>query len=169
MDSRRARSRPAVVTGRLVEIDEGYPREVAVPRLLVLSMFWVGAIVRLARSALPGGSPGRRWKELRKGPEYLVRPVRVGDGRGRLYELEIHGYLSANALRPGDQVRIRVRHQSEDLPPLAYHIANLTTGQVLEPRAPTLWSHLGPDTVLQAVLGLVLVLVLVVCLWSVWG
>jgi hypothetical protein len=168
VDKRGGRPAP-VVTGQLVEIDEGYPREVAVPRFLVLSMFWIGAVVRVVSSALPGGGRARRWKELRKGPEYLVRPVRVRDGRGRLYELEIQGYLSANALRLGDQVRIRVRHQSEDLPRRAYHIANLTTGQVLEPRAPTLWSHLGPDTVLQAALGLVLVLVLGLCLWSVWG
>jgi hypothetical protein len=168
VDSRRPRRWP-VITGQLVAIEDGYPRTVAVPRLPVLSMFWAGAIVRIAAAALPGGGRTRRWKELREGPEYLVTPVRVRDGRGRVFELEIHGYLSANALRRGDQVRTRLRYQSEDLPPRAYHIANLTTGQVLEPRAPTLWSHLGPDTVLQAALGLVLVLVVGLCLWSVWG
>jgi hypothetical protein len=132
-------------------------------------MFSVGAIVRVASSALPGGGRARRWKELRKGPEYLVTPVRVRDGRGRVFELEIHGYLSANALRLGDQVRARVRYQSEDLPPRVYHVANLTTGQVLEPRAPTLWSHLGPDTVLQAALGVVLVVVAGLCAWGLLG
>jgi hypothetical protein len=156
-----------VVTGRLVGIDEGYPREVAVPRLLLLTLYWVGALVRAASSALPGGGRPRRWKELRKGPEYLVTPVRVRDGRGRVFQLEIHGYLSANALRLGDQIRARLRYQSDDLPPRVYHIANLTTGQVLQPRAPTLWSHLGPDTVLQAALGLVVLVVVAVCAWGV--
>lgn len=158
-----------MVTGELVAIEEGYPRTVDVPRLTVLGLLWAGAIVRAAGSALPGRVRDRRWKELREGPEYLVTPVRVRDGRGRMYELEIHGYLSANALRRGDQVRARLRYQSEDLPPRVYHLANLTTGQVLQPRAPTLWSHLGLDTVLQAALGIVVVAVAVVCLWSIWG
>jgi hypothetical protein len=159
-----------VVTGRLVEFDDSYPREIGIPRQLVLSLYWVGAVFRVALSALGRGGRGRRWKDLRKGPEYLVTPVRVQDGRGRLVELEIHGYLSANALHLGDQIRTRVRRQrDEELPPQAYHIANLTTGQVLEPRAPTLWSHLGPDVVLQAVLGLLLLLVAGLCVWGLLG
>jgi hypothetical protein len=36
-------------------------------------------------------------------------------------------------------------------------IVNLTTGQLLTPRTPTLWSHLGPALLLQAAIGLVLV------------
>jgi hypothetical protein len=159
----------AVVTGRLVEIDEGFPRVVAVPRGLVLSLFGAGAAVRLVCAAFPGRGRGRRWQELSKGPEYLVTPVRLRDGRGRMFTIEMHGYLPAHALRPGDQLRVRVRRQAEDLPPRACHTANLTTGQVLHHRAPTLWSHLWPDTVLQAALGLPLVLVFGLCLWRLVG
>jgi hypothetical protein len=159
----------AVVSGRLVQLEEGFPRVVPVPRGLVLSLLWAGVAFRAVRAVLPGGGRGRRWRDLRTGPEYLVTPVRLRDGRGRVFKIEVHGYLPAHALRPGDQLRVRVRRHAEDLPPRAVQIANLTTGQVLRPRAPTLWSHLGPDTVLQAALGLLMVLVLAVCLWSLLG
>jgi hypothetical protein len=33
-------------------------------------------------------------------------------------------------------------------------VLNLTTMQPLTPRIPTLWSHLGPGLLIQAVLGL---------------
>ncbi len=33
-------------------------------------------------------------------------------------------------------------------------LVNLTTMQPLAPRIPTLWSHLGPGLLIQAVLGL---------------
>lgn len=164
---RAEQPKQAVVTGRLVEFDESYPRAVRIPRNLVLSLLWLGAAFRVVLAAFGRGGRGRRWNDLRNGPEYLVTPVRVRDARGRLVELEIHGYLSANALHLGDQVRARVRRQSDqELPPRVYHLANLTTGQVLEPRAPTLWSHLGPDVVLQGVLGLVLVLGVGLCVWG---
>jgi hypothetical protein len=168
--ARRKRPKQAVVIGQLVQIDDAYPREVPIPRYLVLGMLWVGALFRAVLIAFRARGGSRRWKDLRKGPEYLVTPVRLRDGRGRLVKLEIHGYLSANALHLGDRLRTRVRRQSDDdLPARVYHIANLTTGQVLEPRAPTLWSHLGPDLVLQAVLGLLLALVAGACLWGVLG
>jgi hypothetical protein len=168
--ARTKQPKQAVVIGQLAGIDDAYPREVPVPRYLVLGMLWIGALFRAVLFAFRGRGGGRRWKDLRKGPEYLVTPVRVRDVRGRLVELEIHGYLSVNALRAGDQVRARVRRQGdEDLPPRVYHLANLTTGQVFEPRAPTLWSHLGPDVVLQAGLGLLLALVAGACLWGVLG
>lgn len=158
----------SVVIGRLVEMEESYPREVAVPRGVVLAILAVGALFRLILSAVRAAGDGPSWKELRKGPEYLVTPVRVRDRRGRLVALEIHGYLSANALHVGDQVRIRVRRQpDDDLPPLGYHISNLTTGQILTPKPPTLWFHLGPDVLLQAVLGLLLAVVVVgLCAWG---
>lgn len=160
----------AVVIGQLAQMEESYTRTVAVPRQRVLAILWIGALFHAVLSVFRPGGARRKWKDVRSGPEYLVTPVRVRDRRGRLVALEIHGYLSANALRVGDQVRIRVHRQGDDeLAPLGYHIANLTTGQVLEPRAPTLWSHLGPEVVLQAVLGLVLVMVVVsVCLWGVF-
>jgi hypothetical protein len=159
----------AVITGQIVAIEAGFPRTVRVPRGLVLSLFWAGCAFRVARAAFPGSRPGRRWKELRTGPEYLVTPVRLRDGQGRIFTIEIHGYLPAHALRPRDQLRVRVRRQAEDRPPRAARIVNLTTGQILRPRAPTLWWHLGPDTMLQAVLGLLMVLVLVLCLWGLLG
>jgi hypothetical protein len=170
--SRAKRRKQAVVTGRLVEFDDSYPREVAVPRQLVVSLLWAGALFRLPLAALGrgGGGAGRRWKDVRKGPEYLVTPIRLLDGRGRLVELEIHGYLTPNALHVGDQLRTRIRWQGdEELPPLAYHIANLTTGRVLEPRVPTLLSHLGLDVVLHAALGLALVIAVGLCVWGLLG
>lgn len=159
----------AVVIGQLVGMDDSYPREVAVPKHLVMGMFAVGAFFRSMVVAFRHGGGGfRGWKDVKKGPEYLVTPVRVRDHRGRLLDLEIHGYLTANALRNGDRIRVRVKRQNDpELPPKVYHIANLTTGQVLEPRAPTLWSHLGPDLVLQASLGLLLALVAGLCLWGI--
>ncbi len=158
----------AVVIGRLVGMDESYSRTVGVPRGLVMGILWAGALFRLVLAAFRVGAGGQRWKDVRNGPEYLVTPVRVRDSRGDLFALEIHGYLSANALHIGDEVRVRLRRQSDgDLPPLGYHIANLTSGQILEPRRPTLWSHLGPAAVLQALLGLVLVvLVLTLVTWG---
>jgi hypothetical protein len=159
----------AAVTGQLVEIDEGHLRVLAVPRGLVLTLFWAGAAFRAVRTVFPGRGDGRRWKDLRTGPEYLVTPVRLRDAQGRMFLIEIHGYLPAHALRAGDQLRVRVERQAEDLPPRAAEVANLTTGQVLHPRGPTLWTHLGPDTLLQAALGVLLVLLGGLCLWRVWG
>jgi hypothetical protein len=167
--------RHTVITGELVDFDDSYPREVPVPSYLLAGVLATGtiarsAVVMLAAALRYGGGQGgarRRWKDLRKGPEYLVTPVRVRDTRGRLVPLEIHGYLPAGALQRRDQIRVRVRRQGDpELPPRIHHIANLTTGQVLEPRRPTLWSHLGPDLVLQAGLGVLLALIVVVCLWG---
>jgi hypothetical protein len=164
-----------VITGELVDFDESYPREVQVPSYLLAGVLATGTIARsavlmLAAALRYGSGQGgsrRRWRDLRKGPEYLVTPVRVRDSRGRLVALEIHGYLPAGALQRRDHIRARVRRQSDpELPARVHHIANLTTGQVLEPRRPTLWSHLGPDLVLQAGLGMLLALIAVVCLWG---
>lgn len=157
-----------VVTGELVGIDDSYPREVAVPRHLVLGVLAVGSFFRAVVAAFRHGGGGYRgWKDLKKGPEYLVTPIRVRDDRGRLVELEIHGYLSVNAVQRGDHIRARVRRQGDpELPPRVHHLANLTTGQVFEPKGPTLWSHLGPDLMVQATLGLVLAILVGLCLWA---
>lgn len=172
-----AQPKQAVVNGQVVKIDASYTREVQVPRFIVLTVLALGGLaasaVQLLASVLRqgAGTAGARrgWKDLRKGPEYLVTPIQVRDGRGRLVNLEIHGYLAANALLRTDQIRARVRRQLDiRLPPRVYHLANLTTGQVVVPRPPTVWSHLGPAMVLQAGFGLALMLVLFVCLWGVF-
>jgi len=62
-------------------------------------------------------------------------------------------------------VQLTLRRQGDpDLPPKIERIVNLTTGQLLTPRTATLWSHLGPPLLLQAVLGALLVTALVA--WS---
>ena len=137
----------------MVAVEPGYPREVRVGQPLLAGVLATAGVTRavawLIASLLPGGTtPGsvlRDWKGLRKGPEYLVTPLRVRDNLGDLCELEIHGYLSPTALERNDVVRARIRPQRDsELPPRVERIANLTTGQALRPTPPTLWSHLGP-------------------------
>ncbi|MEH1100895.1 hypothetical protein [Micromonospora sp. CPCC 205561] len=160
-----------IVTGRIVRLMDGYPREVRIGQPVLVAVLAaagvVGLLVALARSLLSAGSGGarRRFKDLKKGPEYLVTPVRVRDTAGRLCEVELHGHLPQSALHPADHVQLTLRRQGDpDLPPKIERIVNLTTGQLLTPRTATLWSHLGPPLLLQAVLGALLVAALVA--WS---
>ena len=157
-----------VVTGRLVRLMDGYPREVRIGQPVLVAVLAaagvVGLLARLARSLLSAGSGAARrpFKELKKGPEYLVTPVRLRDSAGRLCEVELHGHLPQSALHPGDHVQLALRQQGDpDLPPKIERIVNLTTSQLLTPRTATLWSHLGPPLLLQAVLGTLLVAALV--------
>ena len=70
--------------------------------------------------------------------------------------MEIHGHVPQSALDPADHVQVTVRRQKDpELPPRVERIVNLTTGQFLTPRTPTVWSHLGPALLFQAVLGVV--------------
>jgi hypothetical protein len=97
-------------------------------------------------------------RDLRRAPEFLVTPLRLRDTVGRLCEVEIHGHLPQSALEPADQIVVYVRHQRDaDLPPRVERIVNVTTGQLLTPRIPTLWSHLGPALLAQAFIGLLVV------------
>ncbi|MGW5668183.1 hypothetical protein [Micromonospora sp. NPDC003776] len=166
--------RPAerIVTGRLVRLMEGYAREVRVGQPVLVAVLTAagvaGLLMRVARALLSSGGGGARrsFKELKKGPEFLVTPVRVRDTADRLVEVELHGHLPQSALHPGDQVQLTLRPQRDaDLPPRIERIVNLTTGQLLTPRTATVWSHLGPPLLLQAALGALLVLGLAA--WSV--
>ncbi|HYN95643.1 MAG TPA: hypothetical protein VES42_17490, partial [Pilimelia sp.] len=153
-----------VVNGTVVGLEPGYTREVRVGQPVLAAVLAASTVARAVGGLLvsavragprAGGRPG--WKGLRKGPDYLVTPLRLRDTRGLLCEVEIHGYVSRRALEPGDRLRARVRRQRDRaLPPRVERIANLTTGQVLQPSAPTLWSHLGPALVLQALFGVAL-------------
>ncbi len=159
-----------IVTGRLARLMEGYPREVRVGRPVLVAVLTAGGVVRLLAGAVralrgSGGGGGRRsFKELKKGPEFLVTPVRLRDAAGRLLEVELHGHLPQSALHSGDHVQLTLRPQRDaDLPPRIERIVNLTTGQLLTPRTATVWSHLGPPLLLEATLGLLLVLGVAAC------
>ncbi|MFC7549921.1 hypothetical protein [Plantactinospora sp. GCM10030261] len=152
------------VTGHVVRLLEGYPREIRVRQPILVAVLTAAGVARLIglliTTVLQAGSGRggrRRFKELRKGPEFLVTPLRVRATDGHVRELEIHGHLPQTALEPHDHVQVTVRRQRDpELPPKVERIVNLTTGQLLTPRTPTLWSHLGPALVLQATLGAVL-------------
>ncbi|MEU8073016.1 hypothetical protein [Micromonospora sp. NPDC048169] len=159
-----------VVTGRLVRLLEGYAREVRVGQPVLVAVLTaagvVGLLLKVVRALLSSGGGGARrsFKDLKKGPEFLVTPVRVRDTTGRLVEVELHGHLPQSALHPGDHVQLTLRGQrDEDLPPRIERIVNLTTGQLLTPRTATLWSHLGPALLLQATLGAVLLFGVAAC------
>lgn len=153
-----------IVTGRVVRLLDGYPREVRVGKPMLVAVLTaagvMGLVVLLVRSLLSSGGGGsrRRWKELRKGPEFLVTPLRLRGAQGELYEVELHGHLPQSALHPADHVQIALRQQRDpDLPPRVERIVNLTTTQLLSPHPPTLWSHLGPPLLLQAALGVLVI------------
>lgn len=161
---RVARPVGPIVTGRVIRLLDGYPREVRVGQPVLVAVVTAAGVIRLigllVASLLRAGTGGggrRKWKELKKGPEYLVTPLQVRETDGRLCELELHGHLPQSALHPSDHVQITVRAQKDrDLAPRVEKIVNITTGQLLTPRVPTLWSHLGPPLLLQAILGALL-------------
>lgn len=166
---RPAYPRGPIITGRVIRLRDGYSREMKIRRPALVAVLTAASVARLigvlVLSVLRAGtgSGGRRkFKELRKGPEFLVTPLRLRDSDGVLYEMEIHGHLPQSALEPADHIQVTVRSQKDaDLAPRVERIVNITTGQLLTPRIPTLWSHLGPALVLQSLVGL-LVLGLVV-------
>ncbi|MDT5040242.1 MAG: hypothetical protein QOE51_1227 [Actinoplanes sp.] len=143
-----------VITGRFVGFQTAYAREVKIGQPLVLLIFVAATTAYLLVAMLRSGSRGARrtWKELTKGPEFLVTPIRLRDDLGQLYEVEMHGHLPQSTLRRGDLVQVRTRPQKD--PALAVKLdqaLNLTTLQPFTPRIPTLWSHLGPALLIQAV------------------
>jgi hypothetical protein len=153
------------VTGRVVRLMPGYARELKVGQpvlVVILTAATVGrligrALLSLLQAGTRGGAP-RRFKDLRKAPEFLVTPLRLRDAAGRLCEVEIHGHLPQSALEPSDHIQVTIaRPKDRTMPPKVERIVNITTGQLLRPRVPTLWSHIGPALLLQAVLGLTLV------------
>ncbi|MFI1194344.1 hypothetical protein ACH4T9_13960 [Micromonospora sp. NPDC020750] len=159
---RIARPTQRIVTGRVVRLLDGYPRELRIGQPVLVAVVTAASVMGLLllalRSLLPNSGGARRsWKELRKGPEFLVTPLRLRDSADRLCEVELHGHLPQSALHPADWVQITLQPQDPDLPPRVERIVNLTTGQLLRPRTATLWSHLGPPLLIQAVLGAVLI------------
>ena len=150
-----------VITGRFLGFRPSYTREVRIAQPLLVAVFVTATIAQalgallLALLRSGGGGARRKLKDLKKGPEYLVTPVRLRDDLGQTYEVEMHGQLPQSALHRGDLVQVRTRAQKDpDLPVKLEQVLNLTTLQPLTPRIPTLWSHLGPGLLIQAILGL---------------
>jgi hypothetical protein len=160
-----------IITGRVVRLMAGYPRELKVRQPILVAVLTAAGVTRVLLLLLAsvlragaGSSARRSWKDLRKGPEFLVTPLRVRNDKGLLCEMEIHGHLPQSALEPADHIQATVRLQRDlQLPPRVEKIVNITTGQLLTPRPPTIWSHLGPVLVLQALLGLLLFGIIAAC------
>ncbi|GAA2876937.1 hypothetical protein Acy02nite_06670 [Actinoplanes cyaneus] len=151
-----------IITGRFIGFQASYTREVRVGRPLAIAVFITAGIAQLLASLLRMKPARRSLRDLRKGPEFLVTPVRLRDDLGQTYEVEMHGQLPQSALHRGDLVQVRTEPQSDrTLPVKLMQVVNLTTMQPLTPRIPTRWSHLGPAMLLQATAGLVVVAALV--------
>jgi hypothetical protein len=150
-----------VITGRFAGFQTSYTREVKVGQPLLVVVFLAAGIAQLLASLIRMNPARRKFKDLKKGPEFLVTPVRVRDDLGQTYEVEMHGHLPQSALHRGDLVQLTTRPQKDvRLPVRLVQVVNLTTMQPLTPRIPTMWSHLGPALLLQAVLGLTVFLVI---------
>ena len=146
-----------VITGRFAGYQSSYTREVRVGRPLLLMVFVTASIAQLIGSVLRMKPSRRKFKQLKKGPEFLVTPMRVRDDLGQVYEVEMHGHLPQSALHRGDLVQLRTRPQRDPVLPVRLEqVINLTTMQPLTPRIPTALSHLGLALLLQAVLGVLL-------------
>jgi hypothetical protein len=166
-----ARPQGPIVTGHVVQLLGGYSREVKVGQPALVAVFAAATVARLIVAAIlsvlragSGGGGRRSFKELKKGPEFLVTPLRLRDRYGTLCELEIHGHLPQTALEPADHIQVTVRRQKDpDLAPRVERIVNLTTGQLLTPHPPTMWSHLGPALLLQATTGLAVLSTITAC------
>jgi hypothetical protein len=154
-----------VITGRFAGFRTSYTREVKVGQPVLILIFVSAAIAQMIGSLLRMKPSRRSFKELKKGPEFLVTPVRVRDDLGQVYEVEMHGHLAQSALHRGDLVQLTTEEQKDAaLPVRLVRVLNLTTMQPLTPRIPTVWSHLGPALLLQAIVGLI-VAAAVVAFW----
>ncbi|MBG0567493.1 hypothetical protein [Actinoplanes aureus] len=143
-----------IITGRFLGYQASYTREIRIGRPLALFVFVSAGIAQIIAALLRMRPVRRTLKELRKGPEFLVTPVRLRDDLGQTYEIEMHGQLPQSALHRGDLVQVRTQPQADHtLPVKLLQVVNLTTMQPLTPRIPTQWSHLGPALLLQAGLG----------------
>jgi hypothetical protein len=133
---------------------------VKVGQPLLVVVFLAASIAQLIGSLIRMRATRRSFKELKKGPEFLVTPLRVRDDLGQTYEVEMHGHLPQSALHRGDLIQLTTRPQKDErLPVRLVQVVNLTTMQPLTPRIPTTWSHLGPALLLQAFLGVTVALV----------
>jgi hypothetical protein len=146
-----------VITGRFAGFQASYTREISVRKPLLLLVFLTAGIAQMIGSLLRMKPSRRSFKELKKGPEFLVTPMRVRDDLGQVYEVEMHGHLPQSAIHRGDLVQLRVKPQRDQVLPVRLEqVINLTTMQPLTPRIPTMWSHMGPALLIQAVLGVLL-------------
>src|SRR4051795_9082275 len=144
-----------VITGRFAGYQTSYTREVKVGQPLLIVVFVAAAVVQMVGALIRMRPARRSFKELKKGPEFLVTPLRVRDDLGQTYEVEMHGHLPQSALHRGDLIQLTTRVQKDArLPVKLVQVVNLTTMQPLTPRIPTMWSHLGPALLLQAIVGL---------------
>ncbi|MFL6112667.1 MAG: hypothetical protein ACJ786_15135 [Catenulispora sp.] len=154
-----------VITGRFAGYQTSYTREVKVGQPVLTLVFLAAGVAQLLGSLLRMRGARRGFKELKKGPEFLVTPLRVRDDLGQTYEVEMHGHLPQSALHRGDLIQLTTRPQKDArLPVRLLQVVNLTTMQPLTPRIPTMWSHLGPALLLQAVIGF-LVVATVIAAW----
>src|SRR5690349_7572388 len=129
-------------TGRFDGFGTAYTRAIKVGQPLLLAVLVAAGVAQIVMAALRAGGRGtrRRFKDLKKGPEYLVTPVRLRDDLGQAYEVEMHGHLPQSALHRGDLVQVRTRPQKDpDLSVKLEQVVNLTTLQPLTPRIPTMW------------------------------
>jgi len=154
------------ITGRFAGYRSSYTREVKVGQPLLILVYLTASLGRMVGGLLRMRGPSRSFKDLKKGPEYLVTPVRLRDDLGQVYEVEMHGQLPQSAMHRGDLVQFTTQPQKDPrLPVKLMRVVNLTTMQPLTPRIPTRWSHLGPALLLQAILG-VIVLAVVLALFA---
>lgn len=159
----------ATMAGVITEVDEAYERRQPVSWLILLPVLGAALIAELLGRALAAilrapapAAGGRGLKELRQGPAFSVKPVWIRDADGEVVELEVHGYVYPDALLAGDQIRAATRPQRrKDLPPRAYQIENFTSGRLLRPHPPTVWTHLGPALILRCAVGGLLAALLV--------
>ena len=155
-----------VITGRFAGFRTSYTREVKIGQPMLMAVFLAAGVIHLIGAALRMKGSRRSFKELKKGPEFLVTPVRVRDDLGQTYEVEMHGQLPQSALHRGDLVQLTTAPQRDPtLPVRLVRLVNLTTMQPLTPRIPTMWSHLGPALLIQSALGLLIVATLA-ALWA---
>jgi hypothetical protein len=162
-----------IVTAHFVRYEASYTREVKVGQPVLVAVLMAAgvaaAIGTLILSVLRAGTGARggrrRFRDLKKGPEFLVTPVRLRDEFGQAYEVELHGHLPQSALHSGDLIQVTTREQDPHLPVRIVHIVNLTTLQLLTPRVPTMWSHLGPSLLLQAGIGALVAAAVAATIW----
>ena len=144
-----------VITGRFLGYRTSYTREVKIGQPLVLAVFMSATLARLLLALIRLSGAHRRFRDLKKGPEFLVTPLRLRDDLGQTYEVEMHGHLPVSALHRGDLVQVTTAPQGDPtLPVKLLRMINLTTLQPLTPRIPTMWSHLGPALLIQAIVGI---------------
>src|SRR5690348_5205429 len=102
-----------IITGRFAGFRASYTRPVRIGQPLVMAVFLASSVFHLIGSLLRMKAGRRSFKELKKGPEFLVTPVRLRDDLGQTYEVEMHGQLPQSALRRGDLVQVTTTPQKD--------------------------------------------------------